>query len=316
MKKFLAILITAMLMPGAVYADVNADKPILVETQDCSAAIEVIKKDFEEYGLADSIARFQSKELKIGTPFAVECGEKEKPECYYLFPIINNGIITGSIDVEEREDHYMYVAAIAHSGLMTGGDESCWNELKDGNAYIIHRDESTGRVFATSGDKNVLLSIDYGDDSPVPAPIDAERSVVDITKPLDIRIKTTISDEETAIWKKAREDGRTVVTADADKLGAINKNDRLLVPLRAVAEIMGCDTEWEPNTKTAVVNGIKKAEFTVNKYFYTVDGEILDTDVPAEIIDGKTYIPLRAVSDTMGADIAYNVETKAITLSF
>jgi len=38
--------------------------------------------------------------------------------------------------------------------------------------------------------------------------------------------------------------------------------------------------------------------------------------VPAQIYNDKTYIPIRAVSEALGADITYNVSSKNITLSY
>ncbi len=315
MKKFLAMLMAAVFMPAAVYANVNADKPILIETQDCSEAIKVLKEKFPN-GYADTIARHIGRDFVIGTPFAIEYTDGSTNGCFYRFPIISNGVIKGNIDVSEFK-HGLDIASSSYDGLIMSGDESCWDELKDGNAYIIHQGD-TMRTFATFGDKNVLLSPYYENekDLPVPVPVEAERTVVDITKPLDIETNVSLNDEEMSLWQYADEMHRPIMVVSADEMGAVIKNDRLLVPLRAIGEAMNCQVEWIAESKTAVVKGEKNVEFIINKPCYKINGEIYNTDVPAEIINGKTYIPMRAVSEALGAGIAYNAESGLITLSY
>jgi len=47
-----------------------------------------------------------------------------------------------------------------------------------------------------------------------------------------------------------------------------------------------------------------------------VNDKVYNLDVPAEIYNDRTFIPLRAVSESLGASITYNSTTKKITLSY
>ena len=47
----------------------------------------------------------------------------------------------------------------------------------------------------------------------------------------------------------------------------------------------------------------------------TVDGELLQTDTPAQLIDGNTMVPLRAICDALGAEVDWNASEKKITIS-
>lgn len=46
-----------------------------------------------------------------------------------------------------------------------------------------------------------------------------------------------------------------------------------------------------------------------------VNGEKIETQTPAVIVDGRTLVPLRAVSESLGCDVAWDGDTKGITLT-
>jgi len=52
-----------------------------------------------------------------------------------------------------------------------------------------------------------------------------------------------------------------------------------------------------------------------NEISVLVNGEKIETQTPAVIVDGRTLIPLRAVSEALGCDIAWNGDTRGITLT-
>ncbi|MBQ9519193.1 MAG: peptidylprolyl isomerase [Firmicutes bacterium] len=101
---------------------------------------------------------------------------------------------------------------------------------------------------------------------------------------------------------------------DAD---AIIVDGRTLVPVRGVFEKLGFAVEWQNETKTANFKGagysidIKSGEtgfYCLNTR--TGENSLVKPDVPQQIIDGHFYIPLRAVSEAIGADVNWNAETK------
>ena len=46
-----------------------------------------------------------------------------------------------------------------------------------------------------------------------------------------------------------------------------------------------------------------------------VSGEILESDADAEIVNGRTFVPLRAIAEKLGADVDWDQETQSITLT-
>ena len=93
------------------------------------------------------------------------------------------------------------------------------------------------------------------------------------------------------------------VVSDAD---IIIKNGTTLVPLRVIGDRLNADIEWDNATRTAKINkGNIIAEVTIGKPYITVNGAISETNVPTQIINSLTYIPLRVVTTALGAEIGY-----------
>ena len=90
---------------------------------------------------------------------------------------------------------------------------------------------------------------------------------------------------------------------DAD---GIIKNGTTLVPLRVISERFGANVAWDAETKTVVINDAKTSiKCTIGDSAVVVNGERRETTNPAEIIDGSTYVPLRAISTAFGAKVGY-----------
>lgn len=51
-----------------------------------------------------------------------------------------------------------------------------------------------------------------------------------------------------------------------------------------------------------------------NEISINVNGEKIETQTPAVIMDGRTLVPLRAVSEALGCAVSWDAETKGITL--
>ena len=93
------------------------------------------------------------------------------------------------------------------------------------------------------------------------------------------------------------------------------ENGRTLVPLRAIFEIMGCAVYYTEEDGKQIVSA-RRAEDSLlltigeNKMYFN-DKEIA-LDVPAQIKDGRTLIPLRAVSEAFACEVYWNGDDKEI----
>lgn len=82
---------------------------------------------------------------------------------------------------------------------------------------------------------------------------------------------------------------------------AFSSNSRTFVPLRFVSENLGFKVDWEQETQTAIVHSRDgEIRVTIGKETITTpDGEV-KMDVVAFIRDGRTYVPVRFVAETLG----------------
>lgn len=92
----------------------------------------------------------------------------------------------------------------------------------------------------------------------------------------------------------------------------IIKEDRTLVPFRDLFEKMGTKVEWDEKTKTVTADNGINVQLTIGSDIAKVDGKEVKMDVPAEIVNGRTMIPLRFVSENLGYTIDFNNENYPI----
>ena len=83
--------------------------------------------------------------------------------------------------------------------------------------------------------------------------------------------------------------------------------DRTLVPVRYVAEKLGCDVEWEPITQTVYIKNtnIENIPFNGDGIEVVVNNELVTFDVPPTIIGDRTLIPIRAVVEKLGCTVEW-----------
>jgi len=93
-------------------------------------------------------------------------------------------------------------------------------------------------------------------------------------------------------------------------------NGRVLVPLRAIFEALGAQVKWDANTQT--ITGTKESKtivLKVNSKNAVVSGKNTTLDVPAQIISGRTFVPVRFISESLGAEVNWDSNEKMVTVN-
>ncbi|MCF6096893.1 chitobiase/beta-hexosaminidase C-terminal domain-containing protein [Thermovorax subterraneus] len=92
---------------------------------------------------------------------------------------------------------------------------------------------------------------------------------------------------------------------------------RALVPLRFVSEALGAKVTWDGETRRVIITDEeKKIVLTVGSSDVLVNGMHQTIDcAPVILPPGRTFIPLRFVSETLGAAVDYNPKTREITIA-
>lgn len=89
-----------------------------------------------------------------------------------------------------------------------------------------------------------------------------------------------------------------------------------LVPMRVIAEAFGAQVIWNGEAKSVTVNlGDKSIVVTIDSKTATVNGEEMALEEAPELTEnGFTMIPLRFISEQLGAEVGYIHETQTITV--
>jgi len=91
---------------------------------------------------------------------------------------------------------------------------------------------------------------------------------------------------------------------------------RTLVPLRAIFSQLGASIVWDNDTQTVTAekDGVTVVMQIGNRVF-TRNGERITLDVPPQIVEGRTFVPARAVGECFGAEVGWEQNTQTITIS-
>lgn len=90
---------------------------------------------------------------------------------------------------------------------------------------------------------------------------------------------------------------------------------RTLVPLRAIFEELGAKVDWIDNTKTVMAEqGKSKIVIKVGDKFAYLNKKKIDLDVPAVIIDGRTLVPIRFISESLGYDVSWKESVRTVVI--
>ena len=111
-----------------------------------------------------------------------------------------------------------------------------------------------------------------------------------------------VSDAEAANNKIYIDD--RLVTTD---VAPVVVNSRVLVPIRVVSEGLGAQVSWDnPSQTVTVKKGSVALKMVANKTTYTKNGVNKTMDVPVKVIKNRTLVPIRVVSEDLGAGVQWD----------
>ncbi|MEN6328392.1 MAG: stalk domain-containing protein [Syntrophomonas sp.] len=94
------------------------------------------------------------------------------------------------------------------------------------------------------------------------------------------------------------------------------KEDRLMVPIRAIAESIGAVVTWDENTKRVnFTKNMQNIDFKVGSSEYQHNGQTNTLETPPLILGGRTLVPLRLVAESMNLTVAWDEVQKKVLLN-
>jgi hypothetical protein len=110
------------------------------------------------------------------------------------------------------------------------------------------------------------------------------------------------------------------ITLDGEKV-ALDKsvyiaNGRTLLPYRALAEMIGAIVNYDAASKVVTVQKDSNVYvLSLGSKVAMINGTAVELDVPAQLIGDSTYVPIRFLSENLGAFVQYDGAAKKISLT-
>lgn len=93
-------------------------------------------------------------------------------------------------------------------------------------------------------------------------------------------------------------------------------NERTMVPVRKIFESMGATVEWDNETQKITA---QKEDTTVimqiNNNIININGTDVALDVPPQIVDTRTLVPVRAVAESFNANVNWDGDTRSVIIT-
>ncbi|MDR2671453.1 MAG: copper amine oxidase N-terminal domain-containing protein [Oscillospiraceae bacterium] len=97
------------------------------------------------------------------------------------------------------------------------------------------------------------------------------------------------------------------------------ENGRTLVPVRAIAEALGCLVDWYPESDMAVITPDRRVGPTLalalGVEMAYVGDEPVALDVPPRLVGGRTFVPLRFLGESFGLGVEWDGDARFVLLS-
>ncbi|MBQ6553647.1 MAG: copper amine oxidase N-terminal domain-containing protein, partial [Firmicutes bacterium] len=108
-------------------------------------------------------------------------------------------------------------------------------------------------------------------------------------------------------------DGNVV---ESDVAPQITAEGRTVVPLRVISETLGAKVDWDSETKTVTAEKDGKTlSLTIGAKVMDNNGAKLTLDSPAQIVDGRTMVPLRVISESFGCKVDWDGASKTVKVT-
>lgn len=105
----------------------------------------------------------------------------------------------------------------------------------------------------------------------------------------------------------------TVQTMD---VAPVIVSDYTMLPIRFVAEALGAAVGWDDSTRSVTIESSNiKIVIAVGETTAVVNGETVALDAPSFVSNGRTYLPVRFVSENLGAKVDWDGDTRSVIIS-
>ena len=111
---------------------------------------------------------------------------------------------------------------------------------------------------------------------------------------------------------KIKIDDRELIPKD---MPAIIIAERVMLPMRQIAQELGCEVIWNEEMKQIyVMNKNDVVVFDIDSKIGYQNGKEFTMDVPAQIINNRTMLPIRALANALHLNITWDNTTRTVSI--
>ncbi len=93
-------------------------------------------------------------------------------------------------------------------------------------------------------------------------------------------------------------------------------NDRTMVPMRAIFEALGCSVYWDNASEQAIgIKNGKKVVVAIGSTTAYRGGEYIQIDQPPLLVNDRTLVPLRFISESYDCKVDWDEKTQTVTIT-
>lgn len=106
-----------------------------------------------------------------------------------------------------------------------------------------------------------------------------------------------------------------VVTKNVLEAAPFIRDNRTMLPIRAISDAFGAEVSWDAATSgVTVINGDQVIKLTINSPTATIDGEEKTLDAVPVIVNNRTFVPLRFIAEGLHYNVNYVTTTRQIVI--
>ena len=248
---------------------------------------------------------------------------------------VNNGVIKFTVDTES----YNNPASVTLSNVKIGTTRSIpygsYDLLVAGDAVVNNYDDNVDVNYPINNIGGSLDPEDLASDNENQLAKDGFDKF-DINEGFEFAGYLTIATDtgtldqtvEVTIGESTMKVNGEEIAMDAAAYIQTSSNSTM-VPVRFVAVALGVDSDnvanadesskimWDNTNKTVTIayasgNGQKLVQFTAGSAIMTIDGTAItmENGVVSEIVDGRMYVPFRALGQALGVPVSWDADTR------
>lgn len=106
------------------------------------------------------------------------------------------------------------------------------------------------------------------------------------------------------------------IKSDPLEVAPYIENGRTMVPVRVISENFGAEVGWDDTSRTiTITDGTTNVVLTVDSLEATVNGEVQTLDAAPVIVNDRTMVPLRFISEALNRSVEYIEPSSQILIS-